>query len=87
MLVTRIDKKMDKDTKKFLEYNELYKGKLFKYHSKYGGTVENIICDGVSVHEKFSVKNGEVQTVDIELSIISDKGNVYEFKKIEFYGE
>jgi hypothetical protein len=79
---------MDKDTKNFVEYNELYKGKLFRYHSKYGGTVENILCDGVSIKETLSVEGGSnVHIVDVEVSLISDKGNVYEFKQIEFYTE
>jgi hypothetical protein len=69
-----------------LEYSELYKGKLFRYHSKYGGTVENILCDGVSIKETLSVESdGNVHIVDIMVSLISDKGNVYELKQVEFY--
>ena len=74
------------DTTKVFEYSELYKGKLFRYHSPYGGTVENILCDGVSIKETLSVESaGNVHIVDVTVSLISDKGNVYEFKRVEFY--
>jgi hypothetical protein len=74
------------ETMTALEYSELYKGKLFRYHSKYGGTVENILCDGVSIKETLSVESdGNVHIVDIMVSLISDKGNVYELKQVEFY--
>ena len=74
------------ETMTALEYSELYKGKLFRYHSKYGGTVENILCDGVSIKETLSVEsNSNVHIVDVTVSLISDKGNVYEFKRVEFY--
>jgi hypothetical protein len=81
---------MDDTTKVFeyseLYYSELYKGKLFRYHSPYGGTVENILCDGVSIKETLSVESaGNVHIVDVTVSLISDKGNVYEFKRVEFY--
>ena len=74
------------DTTKVFEYSELYKGKLFRYHSKYGGTVENILCDDVSIKETLSVESeSNVHIIDVTVSLISDKGNVYEFKRVEFY--
>lgn len=67
------------------ELMDKYIGKKFRYHSKHGGTVEDILCEDVSVCEIFNHKNGGLIIEDIEISIISDKRNVYDLKEVEFY--
>lgn len=62
-----------------------YVGKKFKYHSKYGGVVEGIMCEDVSVCETINHKNGGLVIEKIEISIISDKRNVYNLEEVEFY--
>lgn len=67
------------------DIGEKYVGKKFRYHSKYGGTIENIICEDVSVKETIEYKNGESVVTSVEISIISDKRNSYELNEVEFY--
>jgi hypothetical protein len=64
---------------------EKYLGKKFLYNSKYGGTVENILCEDISVCEIINHKNGDVVVESIEVNIISDKKNVYKLTEVEFY--
>lgn len=67
------------------DLGEKYIGKKFKYHSKYGGTIENILCEDVSVKETIEHKNGEAVITSFEISIISDKRNSYNLNEVEFY--
>lgn len=67
------------------DIGEKYVGKTFRYHSKYGGTIENIICEDVSVKETIEYKNGESVVTSVEISIISDKRNSYDLNEVEFY--
>ena len=67
------------------DYESLYVGKRFRYHSKYGGVVENILCVKVAVVECVDVIEGRVFIDDFELKIISDRNNVYDLKEVEFY--
>jgi len=67
------------------EFKERYVGKKFRYNSKYGGTVENILCEDISVCEIINHKNGDVVVESIEVNIISDKKNVYKLTEVEFY--
>jgi len=62
-----------------------YVGKKFRYNSKYGGTVENILCEDISICEIMNHKNGDLVIEKIEISIISDKRNVYDLNEVEFY--
>lgn len=86
-------KAMSDDATEVYKYHELYKGKLFRYHSRHGGTVENILCDGVSVHETITLdppnpdegSYGNCRVVGVEVFLISDKGNVYNINEIEWY--
>lgn len=64
-----------------------YVGKKFRYNSKYGGTVENILCEDISICEIMNHKNGDLVIEKIEISIISDKRNVYDLNEVEFYEE
>ena len=64
-----------------------YVGKKFRYKSKYGGVVENILCEDISVCEIMNHKNGGLIIEKIEISIISDKRNVYDLNEVEFYEE
>ena len=66
---------------------EKYVGKKFRYHSKYGGVAENILCEDVSVCEIMDHKNGGLVIEKTEISIISDKRNVYDLEEVEFYEE
>lgn len=66
------------------ELREMYVGKLFKYHSKFGGTIENILCEDISICEIIRIKNGKRFLDDYEVKIISDKRNVYDLKEVEF---
>lgn len=67
------------------DVSEKYIGKTFRYHSRYGGTVENILCEDVSIKETIEYKNGDLTVEKIEISIISDKRNVYNLEEVEFY--
>lgn len=58
------------------EMRDQYVGKHFRYNSKYGGVVENILCEDVSVCETINHKNGGLVIEKIEISIISDKRNL-----------
>ena len=64
---------------------EKYVGKKFRYNSKYGGYTDNILCEDISVCEIMNHKNGGVVIEKIEISIISDKRNVYDLNEVEFY--
>lgn len=66
-----------------------YEGKRFKYKSKYGGIVDNLLCTDVSIEYDIS-KDAHTQTDEFvvtrkKISIISDKNNVYELDNVEFY--
>jgi len=69
------------------ELMEKYVGKKFRYHSKYGGTVENILCEDISITETIEHKNGETYVGLCEIYIISDKRNSYNLNEVEFYEE
>lgn len=69
------------------ELMDKYIGKKFRYHSKHGGTVENILCEDISICEIMNHKNGDLVIEKIEISIISDKRNVYDLNEVEFYEE
>jgi hypothetical protein len=69
------------------ELMDKYIGKKFRYHSKHGGTVENILCEDISICEIMNHKNGGLIIEKIEISIISDKRNVYDLNEVEFYEE
>lgn len=69
------------------ELMDKYVGKKFRYNSKYGGTTENILCEDVSVCEIMDHKNGGLVIEKTEISIISDKRNVYDLEEVEFYEE
>jgi hypothetical protein len=62
-----------------------YIGKLFRYKSKYGGYVENILCEDISIHETLSVESGDVKINDVEIFLISNNRNAYSIKDVEFY--
>ena len=67
------------------ELMDKYVGKKFRYHSKYGGTIENILCEDISVCEIMNHKNGGLVIEKTEISIISDKRNAYNLEEVEFY--
>jgi hypothetical protein len=67
------------------DLRQKYVGKKFRYNSKYGGTVENILCEDISICEIMNHKNGDLVIEKIEISIISDKRNVYDLNEVEFY--
>jgi hypothetical protein len=67
------------------ECRNKYVGRTFKYQSKYGGLLENILCVDISVCETIEVKNEEVYIESYVIHIISDKGNVYNLDEIVFY--
>lgn len=67
------------------ELMDKYVGKKFRYNSKYGGTIENILCEDISICEIMNHKNGTLIVEKIEISIISDKRNVYDLNEVEFY--
>ena len=67
------------------ELRDQYVGRQFRYYSKYGGVVENILCEDISVTEIIQIKNGEPYIESIEISIISDKRNSYDLNDVEFY--
>lgn len=67
------------------ELMDKYVGKKFRYKSKYGGTVENILCEDISVCEIMNHKNDGLVIEKIEISIISDKRNSYNLEEVEFY--
>jgi len=67
------------------ELRDRYVGRRFRYHSKYGGIVENILCEEISVCETIHIKKGQPHIESYEISIISDKRNVYDLNDVEFY--
>ena len=67
------------------ELRDQYVGRRFRYHSKYGGVVENILCEDISVTETIQIKKGQPYVESYEISIISDKRNVYDLNDVEFY--
>lgn len=67
------------------ELMEKYVGKKFRYHSKYGGVIENIICEDISITETIEHKNGDTYVELCEIYIISDKRNSYNLNEVEFY--
>lgn len=79
MMNLRITKPGDEDLRKN------YIGKKFRYNSKYGGHIDNILCEDISVCEIMNHKNGGLVIEKIEISIISDKRNVYDLNEVEFY--
>jgi len=83
--ITEMDMRITKPGTK--ELMEKYIGKRFKYHSKYGGTIENIMCEDISICEIINHKNGGVIIETEEISIISDKRNTYDLKDVEFYDD
>jgi len=63
-----------------------YVGKSFRYASKYGGYVENLICESISVTHHIDVdEHNQVTVTGQDVNIVSDKGNVYELNNVEFY--
>lgn len=72
-----------------LSYKELkkrYIGKKFRYISKYGSPIENILCEDVSVVEHIEITNNKLFLIeDKDIMIISDKRNVYNLNEVEFY--
>lgn len=67
------------------ELMDKYVGKKFRYNSKYGGSIENILCEDISICEIMNHKNGGLVIEKIEISVISDKRNVYNLEEVEFY--
>lgn len=67
------------------ELREQYVGREFRYHSKYGGVVENILCEDICICDTIRIKKGEPYIESYEISIISDKRNVYDLNDVEFY--
>jgi hypothetical protein len=68
------------------DFRSMYVGRKFRYNSKYGSVVENILCRDITVIECIDIDSkGHVTIDDFELKIISDKNNVYDFNEIEFY--
>lgn len=67
------------------ELRNKYVGCKFRYNSKYGGHTDNILCEDISVCETIQIKNGEPIIESFEISIISDKRNVYNLDEVEFY--
>jgi hypothetical protein len=72
------------------DFRSMYVGRKFRYTSKYGSVTENILCRDVAVSLCYDIesilKNEDPYTsAVIELQIISDKNNVYEFDEVEFY--
>lgn len=66
------------------ELREMYVGKLFRYHSKFGGTIENILCEDISICEIIRIENHKRFADEYEVKIISDKRNIYDLKEVEF---
>ena len=64
---------------------KMYEGKRFRYNSKYGGSVENILCYRVVICETMKLTKGDWTPVPAEIIIISDKGNSYPLEEVEFY--
>ena len=62
-----------------------YVGRRFRYHSKYGGVVENILCEDICVCATIQIKKDEPYIQSYEVSIISDKRNIYDLNDVEFY--
>lgn len=67
------------------ELRNKYIGRKFRYHSKYGGVVEDILCEDICVCETIQIKKGQPYIESYEISIISDKRNVYNLNDVEFY--
>jgi hypothetical protein len=70
---------------KNINYRKMYEGKRFRYNSKYGNSVENILCHRVTVCETMKLVKGDWVPVPAEVILISDKGNCYPLKEVEFY--
>jgi hypothetical protein len=66
-----------------------YEGKRFRYKSKYGGFIDNLLCTDVSIIYEISTNTrtptDEFVITRKKISIISDKNNIYELDNIEFY--
>lgn len=62
-----------------------YIGKKFRYKSKYGGIIENILCEDICICDTIEIRKGEPYIESYEISIISDKRNVYKLQEVEFY--
>lgn len=67
------------------ELRAQYVGRKFRYYSKYGGVLENILCEDICICETLSIKKGEPYVESYEISIISDKRNVYNLEDVKFY--
>ncbi len=67
------------------ELRARYVGYKFRYNSKYGGHIDNILCEDVSVCETIQIKNGSPVIESCEIYIISDKRNSYDLEDVEFY--
>ena len=63
----------------------MYEGKRFRYNSKYGGFIDNILCHGVVICETMKLKKKDWVPVPSEIIIVSDKGNSYPLEEVEFY--
>lgn len=81
----------------FIANRAYYIGKRFRYYSKYGGVTEDIVCKDFAIIHRLSrgfnsltITSFDTGSIDIpgltlDIEIISDKGNVYAIKDIEFY--
>jgi hypothetical protein len=67
------------------DIRKMYEGKRFRYNSKYGGFIDNILCRGVVICETMKLKKKDWVPVPSEIIIISDKGNSYPLEEVEFY--
>ena len=78
-------KMTEKERELTRELRAKYVGLHFRYHSKYGGVVENILCEDICVCETIQIKNSEPYIESYEVIIISDKRNSYDLNDVEFY--
>jgi hypothetical protein len=67
------------------DIRKMYEGKRFRYNSKYGGSIDNILCRGVVICETMKLKRKNWVPIPSEIIIISDKGNSYPLEEVEFY--
>jgi hypothetical protein len=83
----------------FITNRSCYIGKRFRYYSKYGGVTEDIVCKNFAIIHRmsrgdnsltitrFDATSLNISEMSLDIEVISDKGNAYDIKDIEFYTE